>query len=250
MKKPLNIALLESDIVWNDKKANINIVSEYLCGLKGADILVLPEMFATGFTFETLLAEPDDGYIMTCVRKLSAESGVAICGTFLASENGKYYNRCFFVTPEGGYYKYDKRHLFCLSKEAVELTAGTDNVIVDYYGWKIALFICYDLRFPVWMRNKNLKYDIAIIPANWPEVRNFAWASLLVARAIENQAYVVAVNRTGRDADNLKFVGNSNVLDFKGNSVLHECNGTKTAVLDYDKLSLFRNKYQFWKDAD
>lgn len=249
-KNELKVAVFEQDIVWADKDRNILKVKEVVSELTDIDILVLPEMFATGFTFDANLAEEDNGHIINSMKSVAAQSGIAICGTFLAGENGYLYNRCFFITPEGSYYKYDKRHLFCLSKEKDLLAAGKEKTVFDYKGWNIALFVCYDLRFPVWMRNSNNMYDVIILPANWPDLREFAWKHLLIARAIENQAYVIAANRSGFDDFNLKYSGNGMVLDYTGAMQFELIGNVKIATLNHEKLMAFRNKYQFWKDAD
>lgn len=252
MRKPeLNILCLETDTVWRDKERNleqvVSLVSRYG---KDVDIVVLPEMFATGFTFDAELAESDSGLIISGIRRIASDFNVAVCGTFLAEENDGLYNRCFFIEPCGTYHKYDKRHLFCLSKESSELKPGNETSVFEYLGWNISMFVCYDLRFPVWMRNKGLKYDLAILPANWPEIRNYAWEHLTIARAIENQAYLVAVNRSGTDEMNLQYAGNSMVLDFKGMKIADCREHVLIATLDYSKLVRFRDKYQFWRDAD
>lgn len=250
IKNDLNIFVYESEIVWRDKKANLSdlkkISDEIGCD---CDILVLPEMFATGFTFEASLAENNDGDIVTCVRNIAVDKNIAICGTFLACDNGKLFNRCFFITPDKAFF-YDKRHLFCMSKEKDILSPGSEKKCFDYCGWNISLFVCYDLRFPVWMRNVGSNYDLCIIPANWPEVRDYAWRHLLVARAIENQAYVVGANRIGLDGSNLNHIGNSLILDFKGMPIFEKKGFLYKAKLSKDKLMAFREKFQFLKDAD
>lgn len=249
-KNELKVAVFEHDIVWADKESNILKVKEVVSELTDVDVLVLPEMFATGFIFDENLAEEDNGLIINCIKSVAAKSGIAICGTFLARENGNLYNRCFFITPEGDYHKYDKKHLFCLSKEKDLLTAGDEKTVFDFKGWNIALFVCYDLRFPVWMRNSNNMYDVIILPANWPDLREFAWKHLLIARAIENQSYVIAANRTGYDDFKLKYSGNGMVLDYTGAMQSEFRGNVKIATLNHEKLMAFRNKYQFWKDAD
>lgn len=251
-KELLNIMAVELDTAWMDKSGNIRQVENLVAGYcEGVDIVVLPEMFATGFTFEAGQAEDDNGYIISEIKRLAEKYSVAVCGTFLACDIDGMYNRCFFITPDGSYHKYDKRHLFCLSMEYSELKPGKETLVFDYLGWNISLFVCYDLRFPVWMRNKGLKYDLAILPANWPEIRTFAWKHLSVARAIENQSYMIAVNRSGTDALGLGYSGDSLMLDYKGDNIAARCAPCLLkATLDYSCQSRFREKYQFWRDAD
>lgn len=250
IKNEISVAAFEHDIVWADKTANLKVLEEIASKLGNTDILVLPEMFATGFTFDESLAEGNDGLILSTVKAIAEKYNIAICGTFLATDNGNLYNRCFFITPEGNYYKYDKRHLFCLSKEKNAITAGNGKTVINYKGWNISLFVCYDLRFPVWMRNKNNIYDIAILPANWPDLREFAWKHLIIARSIENQSYVVAVNRKGYDDFNLPYSGTGMIVDYSGKQVSVTSGNLKIATLNYESLKSFRDKYQFWKDAD
>lgn len=250
IKSELNVWAYESNIIWEDKDANLSEIESVVNQIDGdCDILVLPEMFATGFTFKSSLAESNDGKIVAQVKRMAKFRNIAICGTFLAVDGDKLFNRCFFITPDKSFY-YNKKHLFCMSKEKDILSPGSEKVFFDYLGWNISLFVCYDLRFPTWMRNKESEYDLCIIPANWPEVRDYAWEHLLIARAIENQAYVVGANRTGIDGAGLNHIGNSQILDFKGKSVSIKCGLLHKATLYKDKLNAFRDKYQFLKDAD
>lgn len=253
MNETLRIAILEFDVKWNDKESNLRYVKDVVYKIGDSfDIVVLPEMFAIGFTFDEQLAETDNGMILSDIKELAVHKNIAICGTFLAIENKYLYNRCFFVCPDGKYYHYDKHHLFCMSDECKFLTPGNDKCIFNYNGWNIGLFVCYDLRFPIWMRNLNNIYDVAIVPANWPTSRSYAWEHLLIARAIENQSYIVSANRTGVDFNGLKYPGLSMVLDPKG-YVISEKNDSMNiieAIIEKDILSTIRKKYQFWKDAD
>lgn len=250
IKSELNVWAYESNIVWEDKNTNLLEIESVVNQIDGdCDILVLPEMFATGFTFKSSLAESNDGEIVTRIKRMSEHKNIAICGTFLAVDSDKLFNRCFFITPDKAFF-YDKKHLFCMSKEKDILSSGSEKVCFDYLGWNISLFVCYDLRFPVWMRNKYNGYDLCIIPANWPEVRDYAWEHLLIARAIENQAYVVGANRAGVDGTGLNHIGNSQILDFKGKSVSIKYGPLYKATLFKDKIDAFRYKYQFLKDAD
>lgn len=253
MKSKLKIAILEFNIIWKDKEFNLKYIKDTVSKIDDSfDILVLPEMFATGFTFEKQMAETENGLILSDVKRLAQDYGIAISGTFLAKENENLYNRCFFVCPDGKYYKYDKHHLFSMSDESKFLTSGNSRCVFNYKGWNISLFVCYDLRFPIWLRNLNNIYDIAIIPANWPTSRSYAWEHLLIARAIENQSYVVSANRIGVDYNGLKYPGMSMVLDPKGYIVSNkkEQMNIIEATIEKDILDSVRKKYQFWKDAD
>lgn len=251
-KNKLIVASLELDVCYADKLKNLAAVRRMLESLdEKCHIIVLPEMFATGFTFEEDLAEDEDGLIVNAIKTLAEERQVAICGTFLAKEGDKLYNRCFFVTPQRDYYKYDKRHLFSLGHEDDYLSAGDRTCVISYAGWNIAMFVCYDLRFPKWMRNVNNSYDLIILPASWPSKRDYAWRHLQIARAIENEAYLISCNRRGIDHKGVEHIGNSMALDYAGNPIGNmQLKGVLVSELDKDKLSIFRDKYRFWQDAD
>ena len=205
IKEELGIAAIPLDIRWAEPQRNLLEAERIVRTLgPGTDIAVLPELFTTAFIDDPSLigdvAEGSEGPTMMAVRKLAAETGIAIAGSFLCVEHRVYLNRGFFVTPEGGTTFYDKRHLFCLSPEATLFGRGDDEVpIVCYKGWNIAIVVCYDLRFPAWCRNRGQRYDVLLVAANWPHARAYAWHHLLIARAIENQAVVVGADRSGTD---------------------------------------------------
>ncbi len=219
-------------------------------------LIVLPEMFATGFTFEEDLAESMDGDVVCWMLRIAQSLGVGIYGSVLISENGNLYNRGIFVHPNGQMHYYDKRHLFCGSDEPKYVTAGNKIVTVPYFGWHIRLNICYDLRFPVWSRNihdgKKYDYDILLNCACWPSERAHAWTTLLTARAIENQAYVVGINRVG-SAGKTEYCGDSMAIDANGNLLKMAQPNTEEIVtvrLDKSLLKEFREEFRVSKDWD
>lgn len=252
----MKLAVLQYDIVWEDKKKNLEYVEEALDRAEVAfDLLVLPEMFATAFTVDNAnsLAETDDGGTMQTMTKLAMKHKCAICGSFIAKEEGKLYNRAFFVTESGERYFYDKRHLFSMGGEGKLFAAGKQNVLIKYKGWNIRMLICYDLRFPVWSRNERCEYDLLIYMANWPTVRIAAWDTLLKARAIENLSYVCGVNRVGKDGSGFDHNGHSCVISPKGETELAFGDGEaalKVCEIDLDSLQKFRSKFPAWRDAD
>ena len=244
---------MQMDVVWEDINANLNHVEELLKDLPDTDIVVLPELFSTAFTMSApALAESSDGITMQTVSKWAKNYNCLFIGSFIAEENGNYYNRGFAVFPSGEKLFYDKRHLFIGGEERI-FTAGKEPLIFQYEGWNINLAICFDLRFPTWLRNKNLKYDLMIIVAEWPVNRQFAFDTLLTARAIENQSYVCACNRVGKDNNHLRYQGGSVCIDHKG-KVLGRLEDNKEEIRTFtiDKLPMerFRELAPFWKQAD
>lgn len=251
----LRVALLQNDIVWEDVAANLSCCESRLSTLAGnVHLAVLPEMFTTGFSMNaSALAEECDGVTVQTLKQWSSCFDMAIAGSYIARERGHCYNRGFFVKPDGEVIFYDKRHLFRMGEEGRFFTSGKERVVVDYLGWHIALFICYDLRFPVWCRNVGNEYDLALFVASWPEARAHVWRTLLIARAIENEAYVCGVNRVGEDGNRLVYTGDTMAVDYKGTVIGKAANGGKDAVvveLDGDKLHLFRERFPVWCDAD
>jgi predicted amidohydrolase len=252
---PLRLSLVQSDIRWGDKAANLEHFDRLLKPLRGqTDLAVLPEMFTTGFfTDNAQLAESNNEYSMQAVRKWAKDYGFAICGSFLACDAGKVYNRAFFITPDLTEYYYDKRHLFRMGGENLLFSAGDRQVIVPYKGWNILLIVCYDLRFPVWTRNVDRAYDLMICPSNWPEKRNMLWELLLKTRAVENYAYSCGVNRIGEDSHGNNHIGNSLLVDFKGFPIAEggiDVETVVTGTLDKEALTLFNERFPVWKDAD
>ncbi len=251
----LKLTLLQTDILWGDKKENLRRLHEKLQALRGTtEIVVLPEAFSTGFNVEcTELAEPTDGETITTLRRWAAEYQLALAGSYIAREGEHCYNRGFFLTPEGDAWFIDKRHLFRMGGEDKFFVPGGERTVIPYRGWNIRLLVCYDLRFPVWARNVENEYDLLLCVANWPAARRLVWDVLLQARALENQCYVCGVNRIGTDAYGIPHNGGSVVYNHKGKllaSVADETEDTATAELDLTALNTFRRKFPVWRDAD
>ena len=255
MMHPLKISIVQTDIDWENKQENLRMLREKLHALRGTtEIVVLPEMFSTGFTMKSReLAEPVSGITVRILKELAADFQLALCGSFICSERSNYYNRAFFITPEGEEFYYDKRHLFRMGNEAEYFSSGNNKLIISYRGWNICLLVCYDLRFPVWSRNVNNEYDLLIYMASWPQARRLAWDTLLCARALENMCYVCGVNRIGVDGNKLIYNGGSVVFSAKGEvlaSVPDGEEGIETVSLSLISLQQLRDKFPVWKDAD
>lgn len=257
-KEQLSIGVLALDIVWANPRANLDIVRDYVMKYgDGLDVLVLPELFTTAFAqdIEVLkeLAEDDEGTTISCLKQLAHDYEIAIGGSYLAAINGNYYNRGFIILPDGRATFYNKRHLFGLSAESRLFTAGEELPgVLDYLGWRIALIVCYDLRFPVWCRRSegNCQYDVLLVAANWPVSRTYAWEHLMIARAIENQAVVVGADRSGHD-DFGDYDSMTHVYDCTGHEV--ECKShdlLSVAVLSHDKIVDMRRRWPVANDAD
>lgn len=255
MMHSLKISIVQTDIAWENKQENLRMLREKLHALRGTtEIVVLPEMFSTGFTMKSReLAEPVSGITVRILKELAADFQLALCGSFICSERSNYYNRAFFITPKGEEFYYDKRHLFRMGNEAEHFSAGNNKLIISYRGWNICLLVCYDLRFPVWSRNVNNEYDLLIYMASWPQARRLAWDTLLCARALENMCYVCGVNRIGVDGNKLIYNGGSVVFSAKGEvlaSVPDGEEGIETVSLSLISLQQLRDKFPVWKDAD
>lgn len=251
----MRISLIQDSIFWADKTANLQKTGEHLASLAGqTDLVVLPEMFTTGFcTDELHLAENMDGETVKTLRNWAVQYLLAITGSFIATENGKIYNRAFFVFPTGEIQTADKRHLFSIGGEQDHFSAGDKRMIVNYFGFNICVLVCYDVRFPVWARNANNEYDLLIYMANFPERRITDWDVLLKARAIENQAYVCGLNRVGVDGLEIAYNGHSALLDFNANSLLtfpENESSIQTFELQQEPLQQYRQKFAVWRDAD
>ncbi len=248
----MKITLIQTDLLWNDPAGNRARFEQKIAEAGSADLIVLPEMFSTGFcTQPRLAAEPLGGETLPWMKRIAQKTDCALAGSVAVEENGHYFNRFYFVKPDGSVSQYDKRHLFTYGGEHKEFTAGDKRVIVEYKGWRILLQICYDLRFPVWSRNRN-DYDLALYTANWPTPRVDAWSALLRARAIENLCYVAGINRTGTDP-NCSYCGKSALLDFKGQTLEDVEPGKEallSAELDADALRDFRKNFPALQDAD
>ena len=251
MSDSLNITLVQTDNIWMNNLTNLENLDKQLNNIK-TDIIVLPEMFSTGFCMEpSKIAETMDGLSVLWMLKTAKRLNCAVCGSLSIQEKNKYYNRFLFVTPNGIEATYDKKHLFTFGKEDEVYTPGKKLTTIHYKGWKIKPFVCYDLRFPVWSRNTN-HYDLALYVANWPANRSFAWNSLLTARAIENMSYVVAVNRIGVDGNEIKYHGDSKVIDPLGETLidLKESKTVRQISLKINHLEKVRDKFKFLEDKD
>ncbi len=250
----MKIALLQLDTLWEDKAANLENVTELIGSLPDdVDLVVLPEMFTTGFSMNPqLIAEEESGTTLQTVQLLAEKYHLAIVGSWATKENQSYYNRLYFVFPDGTYKIYNKRHLFTLAGEEKVYTAGNDKQIVNYKGWNICPLVCYDLRFPVYSRIVHQNYDLLLYIASWPDKRMFAWDALLKARAIENMSYVVAVNRCGTDPNGVFYSGHSQALDYMGSYLQLPMSNEGIKIITIEKKPLLnaRTKLAFLNDAD
>lgn len=250
----LKTALLQADLVWEDIEANTKKFEETIASLSGdVDLIVLPEMFTTGFSMNAKeLAEPFKGASFQWMQKMASKKNAAVTGSVITSEKGHFYNRLYFVFPDGSFEKYDKKHTFTLAQENETYASGNERLVVNYKGWKICPLICYDLRFPVWARNTE-DYDILLYVANWPAPRVHAWDILLQARAIENMSYCIGVNRVGKDGKNLDYVGHSAVYDSLGKRISTKASETvfsEEVMLSKDHLLETRSQLRFLQDRD
>ncbi|MEN9961115.1 MAG: hypothetical protein RL045_1368 [Bacteroidota bacterium] len=249
----LRVSLVQTDLVWEDPAANCAQLEEKLACLAGkTDLVVLPEMFATGFSMSETGSEIGKGPALQWMQLQANRLGALVVGSLKVKQQNNFFNRLYAVKPDGSFNAYDKRHLFRMGGEQEFYQAGGQQVIVSYKGWNLALFICYDLRFPVWSRNVEMGYDAAIYVANWPAPRAQAWRTLLQARAIENLSYVIGVNRVGSDANALAYAGDSLLVDFKGGVQLDlgaddQILTSELAAID---LADFRTKFPAHLDAD
>ncbi len=254
MAQNLKTALLQVDLVWEDIEANRRNFEEKIKQLSAdVDLIILPEMFTTGFSMNAEeLAEPPKGPSFEWMQKMASEKNAAVTGSIITSEKGRFYNRLFFVFPDGSSVKYDKKHTFTLAKENETYASGTEKLIVNYKDWKICPLVCYDLRFPVWARNTE-DYDLLIYVANWPAPRVHAWDVLLQARAIENMSYCIGLNRVGRDGKDLDYVGHSAVYDGLGKRVsinTSETEFSEEIILEKSHITKIRTQLRFLQDRD
>lgn len=249
----MKIALIQSDLVWENPKANRDSFEEKINGInESVNLIVLPEMFSTGFTMNPgVVAETMQGETVLWMQSLAKAKKTAITGSVVIEESGNFYNRMLFVFPSGEIQFYDKKHLFTLAGEDKVYTAGNQKLIVNYLGWKICPMVCYDLRFPVFSRNTE-NYDLLLYVASWPEKRINAWDALLKARAIENMSYTIGVNRIGVDANGHNYPGHSQLLDCLGDYVVAptESENVFIAELDQQKMIAARQKLGFLNDRD
>lgn len=252
--KNLNVSIIQTELTWENPKVNFEHFDELINAIElDTDLIILPEMFPTGFSMnaENLYDEPE-GKTLEWMRNHAKVKQSAITGSAIIKDQNKYFNRLFFVEPSGKYHTYDKRHLFTLAGEEKYYSPGQDKLIVDYKGWKICPLVCYDLRFPVWIRNGE-DYDLLIFVANWPEMRVKAWDSLLQARAIENMVYTIGLNRVGKDGNGYPHNGHSAIYDALGEKIttdLYENAFVETKTLSHKNLTKTREKFGFLRDRD
>lgn len=254
----LKVALIQSDLYWENIDANLASFEEKIWKIKSKpDVIVLPEMFTTGFSMNAkLLAEPMNSKTFRWMKQMAAQTKAAVLGSFIVTEKGLYFNRFIAMLPDGTWHQYDKRHLFSLAGESRDYTPGTERLVFEWKGWRICPLICYDLRFPVWARNHwqndAADFDLLVYVANWPAPRISAWDTLLQARAIENLSFCIGVNRTGVDGVKAEYLGHSGVYNYKGQEMAfnegREC--ILEATLNYEEMAAFRHRYPFYLEAD
>ncbi|MBO9570705.1 MAG: nitrilase family protein [Chitinophagaceae bacterium] len=265
--KPLTVTTIQADLHWENKQANLDMFEEKINAVKEKmEVVILPEMFSTGFSMKpSALAEKMDGASVDWMKRIAASKKIILTGSLIIEEGGHYYNRLIWMLPNGEYGYYDKRHLFGYAEEDEHYTPGFKRFIASVKGWKVNLQVCYDLRFPVWARQAkplvqespdiivdSPEYDLLVYVANWPERRSHAWKTLLQARAIENQCYVVGVNRIGNDGNQIYHNGNTMIVNAMG-EIIYTANDREEAyssTLSLEELNEVRNKLPFLKDAD
>jgi predicted amidohydrolase len=250
----LNIAIIQSDIIWESSTKNLDNYTKKIDSINThIDLIILPEMFATGFTMNVETQKQSmSGEIVSWMKHIATSRKTAIYGSVIITENNKIYNRALFIFPDGETDFYDKKHLFTLAGEHNFFNKGLCRKIIEYKGWRIMPLICYDLRFPVWSRN-NLNYDLLIYIASWPEKRKYAWQTLLKARAIENMCYVIGTNRVGTDGNNFTYSGNSVVINSMGKHMAESeeyKNCTFTVTINKKELIKNRTMFSFLNDKD
>ena len=273
----LSVSIIQTNLFWENSTANLANLEEKIAQISlPTDLIILPEMFTTGFTMNAkMVAEPMNFTTFKWMKQQAKRTQAVITGSFIVKEGDQFFNRLIWMRPDGSYETYDKRHLFRMGEEDKTFTAGTKQLIVELKGWRICPLICYDLRFPVWSRNYKeegqkrekrkekseksyiessslLNYDLLIYVANWPSVRSQVWDILLQARAIENQSYCIGVNRVGEDGMGLEYAGNSAVIDFKGNQLFYQKKSEVIVnqILSKKELENFRTKFPAYLDAD
>jgi omega-amidase len=263
----LTVTTIQPDLQWEDKAANLRRLEEKIDGITvHTELVILPEMFSTGFSMRPeLLAESMEGPTVAWMMDIATRKKIILTGSVIIEEEGAYFNRLIWMLPNGQYGCYDKRHRFAYAGENEHYSAGNKRLVASVKGWKILLQVCYDLRFPVWSRQappdstvttpnigRELEYDMIIYVANWPQRRSLAWKTLLQARAIENQAYVIGVNRVGNDGNNIVHSGDSMIIDPLGDILYHVADKEDvfTLTLEKEKLDAIRERFPFWKDAD
>lgn len=246
----LKVTLVQSHLYWEKPKKNRDHLESLLSSVTHSDLIVLPELFSTAFSVSHE-GEPMNGESMQWMSNMAKKKNASLVGSLIISERGRKYNRLIWMNADGSYHYYDKRHLFGMMNEGDYFKAGKDRLIIDFKGWKICPLICYDLRFPVFSRNDD-NYDLLLYVANWPVSRIDHWDKLLLARAIENQCYVVGVNRVGTDNKGVEFNGHSTLIDFAGHIIYSEqkIEAVKTIMIDKSSLIDGRSSLPFLKDMD
>lgn len=255
----LRVTLLQADLHWEASAANLAMFEEMIWDAeKKSDLIVLPEMFSTGFTMDPKpVAEPHNFTTFKWMKQMANQQKAMIIGSFVIRDGDNYFNRLYAVGPDNVHYSYDKRHLFRMAGEDEAYSEGKERLIFEWKGWKICPMVCYDLRFPVWARNQSkpgqdVSYDVLVYVANWPKPRITAWDTLLKARSIENQSYTIGVNRVGLDANNYEYIGHSAVYDYAGECLTF--NEGEVSILQtslkHKEMQQFRTKLPFLKDAD
>ena len=252
LMQDLKLTLIQSDIHWHEVNANLAMFEEKIWQIEEeTDIIVLPEMFNTGFTMDTSLAEPMNFTTFKWMKQMAAQTGAVVTGSFIVKDGDECYNRLIWMQPDGIFQEYDKRHLFRMANEHNHFDFGKDRIVVEWKGWKICPLVCYDLRFPVWSRNLNLEYDVLLYVANWPAVRVSAWDALLKARAIENVSYSVGLNRVGNDGNDIPYNGHSGAYSPKGETIaFSEKEEIMSISLNAEALFAFREKFPAHLDGD
>ncbi|MCS6973505.1 MAG: amidohydrolase [Cyclobacteriaceae bacterium] len=256
----LRITLIQTELYWEDRTANLSSLEEKIWRIgQETDVIVLPEMFTTGFTMNAKkLAEPLNLHTFKWMKQMAAQTGALMLGSYIAGEDGKFYNRLLWMQPDGKFFTYDKRHLFRMADEHRTYSAGQKRLTAEWKGWRICPLICYDLRFPVWSRNvyrsdlNRMDYDVLIYVANWPAARVQAWDALLKARAVENLCYAAGVNRVGQDGNGIEYNGHSAIYGPRAETLAWETNRevSVTVELNAEDLLTYREKFPAWRDAD
>ncbi|WP_297098246.1 amidohydrolase [uncultured Draconibacterium sp.] len=249
--KNLKITIIQPDIIWEDPKANLEKYSNWLETIEETDVIILPEMFTTGFSMHPeKLKEPLNGASVKWMQQVAADKNAVVVGSLIIEDEGKVYNRALWVFSDGKIESYDKRHLYSMGQEHLHYEPGKDKLIVEYKGWKFCPQICYDLRFPAFARNLE-DYDVVFYMANWPSPRHHVWKNLLISRAIENQSYCFGVNRVGTDGTGLSYLGDSACISPKGIAeFMGEKETIKTFEISYSELHNFRQKFPLLNDRD
>jgi omega-amidase len=250
----LTVTLIQTELFWEDISANLVMLGKKIDAIsEKTDVIVLPEMFSTGFTMNARkLAESMNGPVVSWIAAKARQTTAHILGSAIIEEHKKYFNRLVWATPAGEILTYDKKHLFRMAGEHEVYSPGNCHLTVTVNGWKLRAFICYDLRFPIWCRNIENSYDAAIFIANWPAKRAPHWKLLLPARAVENQCYVIGVNRVGSDGNGIAYSGDSSIIDPLGNLLFTQADVPclHTATLNYDRIREYRETFAVWQDAD